>query len=38
MPRFGGDGHKLWSGKPYLQGEMEIVAEKIKKELITNNQ
>lgn len=31
MPRFEGDGYKLWHGKTYSQGEMEEVAEKIKK-------
>jgi histidine triad (HIT) family protein len=30
MPRFEGDGYKLWNGKPYSSGEMEKVFEKIK--------
>ena len=31
MPRFEGDGYQLWGGKPYKEGEMEEVAEKIRK-------
>jgi len=31
MPRIKGDGHKLWRGKPYKEGEAKKVAEKIKK-------
>lgn len=30
MPRFSGDGHQLWHGKPYQLGEMEAVAAKIR--------
>jgi histidine triad (HIT) family protein len=30
MPRFSGDGHTHWSKKPYKEGEMAIVVEKIK--------
>ncbi len=30
MPRFKGDGHEHWHGKPYAEGEMETVAEKLK--------
>lgn len=33
MPRFENDGHHLWAGKPYAEGEMEKVAEKIKNNL-----
>ena len=33
MPRFENDGHHLWAGKPYAEGEIEKVAEKIKKNL-----
>ena len=33
MPRFSGDGHKLWSGKPYGENEAQQILEKIKKEL-----
>lgn len=33
MPRFENDGHHLWAGKPYPEGEMEKTAEKIKKNL-----
>ena len=31
MPRFPNDGHGLWTGKTYTPGEMEKVAENIKK-------
>ena len=30
MPRFEGDGYELWHGKPYAEGEMQEVAEKLK--------
>jgi histidine triad (HIT) family protein len=30
MPRFEGDGHALFKGKPYPDGEMEKVQEKLK--------
>ncbi len=33
MPRFENDCHKLWSGKPYKEGEIDEVAEKIKNNL-----
>jgi len=33
MPRFPGDGHELWKGKPYAEGEMEEIADKIKENL-----
>jgi len=33
MPRREGDGHKLFPGKPYADGEMSAVAEKIKQKL-----
>lgn len=29
MPRFEHDGHELWHGKPYKEGEMEGVAKKL---------
>lgn len=29
MPRFKGDGHEHWHGKPYPEGEMAEVARKI---------
>jgi len=31
IPRFNGDGHRLWTGKAYAIGEMEQMGEKIKK-------
>lgn len=31
IPRFEGDGHEMWHGKGYEVGEMETVAEKLKK-------
>ena len=35
MPRFEGDGYRLWSGTPYTaQEEMQAVAERIRKRLI----
>ncbi|OGY49241.1 MAG: hypothetical protein A3D39_03025 [Candidatus Buchananbacteria bacterium RIFCSPHIGHO2_02_FULL_39_17] len=37
IPRFADDGHKLWSGRQYQLGEMEKVAENIKKFLIPNS-
>ncbi len=33
MPRFPGDGYALWHGKPYKEGEMQNVAEKIRQNL-----
>jgi histidine triad (HIT) family protein len=33
MPRFAGDGHALWHGNKYQEGEVEVVAEKIKNNL-----
>ncbi len=33
MPRFKGDGYKLWVGKTYQEGEMERIASRIQKEL-----
>ncbi len=33
MPRKDGDGHRLWQGKPYSEGEMAALAKKIKAEL-----
>lgn len=30
MPRFEGDGRDLWHGKPYPEGEMDKVAERIR--------
>ena len=30
IPRFEGDGHGLWHGEPYKEGEMESVADKLK--------
>lgn len=30
IPRFNGDGLRLWSGKAYAAGEMEAMGEKIK--------
>ncbi len=33
MPRFSGDGHKLWSGKPYQEGQAQETADKIKASL-----
>lgn len=33
IPRFENDGHRLWGGKPYKEGEMDKVAQKILKEL-----
>ncbi len=31
VPRFNGDGHRLWPGKAYAAGEMEDMREKIQK-------
>ncbi len=33
IPRFEGDGMKLWTGKAYKEGQREKIAEKIKREL-----
>ena len=33
MPRFENDGYKLWHGRPYKEGEMQKVAESIRKNL-----
>lgn len=33
MPRFEGDGHKHWQGKPYDDGEEKRVGEKIRSAL-----
>lgn len=33
MPRLDGDGHKLWSGQPYGEGEAQAVTAKIKNNL-----
>lgn len=33
IPRFEGDGHELWHGRPYEEGEMAQVAEKLKQAL-----
>ena len=30
MPRVEGDGYQLWHGRPYEEGEMQAVAEKLK--------
>ncbi len=30
MPRFAGDPHKLWPGKPYAEGEFEKMGDKIR--------
>jgi len=30
IPRYEGDGLELWHGKPYAEGEMEALAEKLK--------
>ncbi len=30
MPRFEHDGYELWHGKPYAEGEMARIAEKIR--------
>lgn len=34
MPRFKDDGHRLWSGKEYAEGEGEEVAEKIRDKMV----
>ncbi|MBU4421479.1 HIT family protein [Candidatus Parcubacteria bacterium] len=34
IPRFLNDGHELWHGKPYGEGEIEGVAKKIERELL----
>ena len=33
MPRHEGDGHAMWRGAPYAEGEMAVVAEKILQQL-----
>ena len=33
MPRFPNDGHELWKGRPYPEGEAERVAGKIREKL-----
>lgn len=33
MPRFIGDPHSLWPGKPYAKGEFEKTAKKIRESL-----
>ncbi len=33
MPRYSKDSFKLWAGKPYKNGERDIVAEKIRSAL-----
>ncbi|MBU0649219.1 HIT family protein [Patescibacteria group bacterium] len=33
VPRYEDDGLKIWPGKPYLEGEEKIVAEKIREAL-----
>ena len=33
MPRFSDDGHRLWHGKPYVEGEMQQVGKKIRAKL-----
>lgn len=33
MPRYQGDGYKLWGSKPYGAGEMENIGEKIRENL-----
>jgi len=33
MPRFANDGHRHWSGKQYQEGEMQKIADKIRKAL-----
>ena len=30
IPRYDGDGLELWHGKPYAEGEMERLADKLK--------
>ncbi len=30
MPRFKGDPHSLWPGKPYAEGEFEATGEKVR--------
>lgn len=30
MPRFPNDGHELWKGKPYAEGEFAAMGEKIR--------
>lgn len=33
MPRLANDGHKLWHGTPYAEGEAAVIAEKIRNAL-----
>lgn len=33
IPRFSNDGHRHWHGEPYLEGESQQTAEKIKEAL-----
>lgn len=33
MPRFAGDGHELWQGKEYQDGQAKEVVEKIRENL-----
>ena len=33
MPRFPNDGHELWKGRPYAEGEAQQVAEKIRQQV-----
>lgn len=33
MPRFAGDPHSLWKGKPYAEGEFAAMGEKIRASL-----
>ncbi|PIR66719.1 MAG: HIT family protein [Parcubacteria group bacterium CG10_big_fil_rev_8_21_14_0_10_36_14] len=33
IPRLIGDGHEIWHGKPYSEGEIENIARKIKENL-----
>ena len=33
MPRFEGDGHKLWPGRPYAEGEAAETARKIRESI-----
>ena len=30
MPRFPNDGHELWKGKPYAEGEFEKMGERLR--------
>jgi len=33
IPRFKNDGHKLWHGKPYPEGEMAKIGQKVRESL-----